>query len=258
VPTTHLWRVPEGWRAVDFISDLHLAENTPHTFAAFAAYLRETRADAVVILGDLFEVWVGDDARHAGFEADCARVLADASAQRVVAFMAGNRDFLLGADMLAACGVMHLSDPTLMQAFGQQMLLTHGDALCLSDTGYQQFRILVRGEAWQRDFLARPLAERRRIARGYREESQQHKMQQGTWVDVDKPAAVEWLQAAGCAEMIHGHTHRPADETLAPGFVRHVLSDWDLDLVDHPGSPPRAEVLRWQASGLMRIAPEAA
>jgi len=252
VPALHHWRAPEHWRAIDFLSDLHLAENTPRTFAAFAAHLRGTDADAVVILGDLFEVWVGDDARQFGFEADCAQVLADATSRRVVAFMAGNRDFLVGAQMLDACGVMHLPDPTLLDAFGEQVLLTHGDALCLSDTPYQQFRALVRSAEWQRDFLARSLPERRRIARGYREESQQNKMRKGTWVDLDKPAALGWLAAAGSTRMIHGHTHMPADETIAPGITRHVLSDWDLD---HPGAAPRAEVLRWQASGFARIAP---
>ena len=254
MPTIHQWRAPEDWRAIDFISDQHLAENTPRTIDAFAAHLRGTDADAVIILGDLFEVWVGDDARHFGFEADCVQVLADASAKRVMAFMAGNRDFLVGADMLLACGVKHLPDPTLLSAFGRDVLLTHGDELCLSDVGYQQFRALVRSADWQRDFLARPLVERRSLARAYREESQQHKMAQGTWVDVDKPAAVAWLEAAGSTCMVHGHTHRPADETMAPGFVRHVLSDWDLD---HAGGPARAEVLRWQPSGLSRIAPVA-
>ena len=254
MPTIHRWRAPDYWGAIDFISDLHLAENTPRTFEAFAAHMRGTGADAVIILGDLFEVWVGDDARHFGFEADCVQVLADASARRTVAFMAGNRDFLVGAEMLAACGVKHLPDPTLITAFGGNMLLTHGDELCLSDVGYQHTRALVRSAAWQRDFLARPLDERRRLARSYREESQQHKMQQGTWVDIDKPAALGWLDAAGSTRMIHGHTHMPGDETIAPGVVRHVLSDWDLD---HPGGPPRAQVLRWQASGVSRIAPAA-
>jgi UDP-2,3-diacylglucosamine hydrolase len=252
VPTPTAWRVPEHWRAIDFISDLHLAESTPRTFAAFAAHLRGTDADAVVILGDLFEVWVGDDARQFGFEADCTQLLADATSLRVVAFMAGNRDFLLGAQMLAECGLRYLPDPTLVQAFGDQVLLTHGDALCLSDIGYQQFRSLVRSPEWQEDFLGHSLPERRRIAAEYREESQQNKMRNGTWVDVDKPAALAWLRAAGSARMIHGHTHMPADETIAPGFVRHVLSDWDLD---DPAGTPRAQVLRWEASGLSRMPP---
>src|SRR6202008_4744964 len=86
---------PLTWRAIDFLSDLHLAEATPRTFAALATHLRCTEADAVFILGDLFEVWVGDDARHAGFEAECAAMLAEASAHRFIAFMAGNRDFLV-------------------------------------------------------------------------------------------------------------------------------------------------------------------
>ena len=248
------WRAPEHWRAIDFISDLHLADNTPRTFEAFAAHLRDTDSDAVVILGDLFEVWVGDDARQFGFEATCTQVLAGAASRRMLAFMAGNRDFLVGDEMLAACGVKHLPDPTVLVAFGARMLLTHGDALCLADTDYQQFRAQVRSEQWRSKFLAQPLDERRRIARHIRDESQRRKSQQASneWFDVDAPAAVEWLRAANANVMIHGHTHRPADAPLAPGFTRHVLSDWDLD---QPGASPRAEVLRWSASGLARVAP---
>jgi len=253
LPAFAQWQAPANWRSIDFISDLHLAENTPRTFEAFEAYLHGTPADAVVILGDLFEVWVGDDARHAGFEARCAHVLADAASRCTVAFMAGNRDFLVGTDMLAACGATALADPTVLNAFGQRLLLSHGDALCLSDTAYQRFRAQVRSSAWQRDFLAQPLPERRITARDIRDESQRRKQQAAAqWFDLDAAETLRWMHGAGTPVLIHGHTHMPASHELAPGFVRHVLSDWDLD---HAGAAPRAQVLRWQRSGLTRLAP---
>lgn len=246
---------PNGWQAIDFISDLHLAADTPLGFDAWSRYMRTTCADAVFILGDLFEVWVGDDSRHEGFEARCAEVLSDAAAQRSVAFMVGNRDFLVGAEMLAACGVMPLADPTVVTAFGERVLLTHGDSLCLADTDYQQFRAMVRGGAWQASVLARPLAERRTLAREVRHASEErHGSMLPEWLDLDLAVSVEWMRAARTPVLVHGHTHRPADQVLQPGCARHVLSDWDLD----HAATPRAEVLRWTRDGMRRIAPDTA
>jgi UDP-2,3-diacylglucosamine hydrolase len=244
---------PESWRAIDFLSDLHLSTATPHTFDALEGHLRFTDADAVFILGDLFDVWVGDDARHSDTEAHCAGMLSEAASRLFIAFMRGNRDFLVGRDMLLHCGINELHDPTVLCAFGQRLLLTHGDALCLSDTDYQAFRAETRSPAWQQKFLSQPLEKRREIARGIRAESERRKAAQhpAGWADVDGPAAIAWLQAADAPQMIHGHTHMPADHLLAPGLSRHVLSDWDFD---HPGAS-RADVLRWQADGLSRTAP---
>jgi UDP-2,3-diacylglucosamine hydrolase len=247
---------PAAWQRIDFISDLHLAAQTPRTFDAWQAYLLDTAADAVFILGDLFEVWIGDDSRHEGFEARGAAVLTAAAARRPVHFMVGNRDFLLGDQMLAACGVVPLADPTVLAAFGERTLLTHGDAWCIGDLPYQQFRRQVRDPAWQAQVLSRPLAERRLMARGLRSESERQAMQHaGEWFDVDAPTALRALADSGAATLVHGHTHRPATETLAPGVLRHVLSDWDLD---HE-SARRAEVLRWEAgSRWTRLRPDAA
>jgi UDP-2,3-diacylglucosamine hydrolase len=245
---------PGAWRAIDFISDLHLTEATPRTFAAWADYLRRSTADTIVILGDLFEVWVGDDARHEGFEARCVEVLAEASARRPMAFMAGNRDFLVGADLLEACGLQRLEDPTVVEAFGTRVLLSHGDAMCIADVPYQQFRRVVRSPDWQRGFLVKPLAERRALGRAMRSESERQKAEVPADVDVDIETALAAMAAAAAPTLVHGHTHRPGDEALAPGRLRRVLSDWDLDDGDHP----RAEVLRWEAAGFTRLAPEAA
>jgi UDP-2,3-diacylglucosamine hydrolase len=240
-----------AWRSIEFISDLHLSEQQPRTVAAWAEYLRNSRADAIYILGDLFEVWIGDDARQPGrFEQQAAEVLADASSRRAMGFMAGNRDFLLGAQMLQACGVAALPDPSLLSAWGQRVLLTHGDALCLADEAYQTFRREVRSESWRRDFLGQPLATRERLARQMRDASEANKRRQhrADWGDVDGAAAVAWMHAAGSRSLVHGHTHRPGSELLAPGYTRHVLSDWDCD-----AAPRRAQVLRLTRDGFARF-----
>ncbi len=241
---------PPTCRAVDFISDLHLCEAMPRTFDAFAAHMRHTSADAVFILGDLFEVWVGDDARQRVFEAHCVQVLAEAACHRHLAFMAGNRDFLLGPAMLHDSGLAGLPDPTVLVAWGERVLLSHGDALCLGDFPYQAFRQEVRGAAWQQQFLAKPLPERLQIAAEIRKASASRQRFDGDGsADVDAAEAVRWMHAMGTAEMVHGHTHRPGSNMLAPGLERHVLSDWDLDHAH------RAEVLRLTPSGFERLPP---
>lgn len=244
---------PAQWQRIDFISDLHLADDTPHAFAAWRDYLLGTSASAVFILGDLFEAWIGDDARHEGFEAQGAAVLRASAARRRLFFMVGNRDFLLGVEMLAACGVEGLPDPTLLSAFGERVLLTHGDAWCIGDVPYQQFRAQVRNPAWQAQVLARPLAQRRLMARSLRSESERAAAaHQGQWFDVDAATALHSMALNRAPTLVHGHTHRPATESLGPGFVRHVLSDWALD---HDGAPARAEVMRWEAGRWTRLAP---
>lgn len=244
---------PAGWRAVDFISDLHLCQGLPATLQAWERHLRHTSADAVFMLGDLFDAWVGDDARSRPFERHCVDVLAQAAGRRQLAFMAGNRDFLVGSGLLRAAGMLGLADPTVLVAWGRRVLLSHGDALCLADLPYQAFRVEVRSPRWQADFLAQPLAERLDIAAEMRRNSTARRRVDGDAdVDVDAAAALRWLQAADAADLVHGHTHRPGSHTLAPGLQRHVLSDWNLD------TAARAEVLRLTRQGFERIPPTAA
>lgn len=243
---------PAHWRAIDFVSDLHLSTALPATFDAWRSHLLHTPADAVFILGDLFEVWVGDDARGEGFEQQCVDVLAEAASRRAVGFMAGNRDFLVGPALLREAGLIGLPDPTVLSAWGQRVLLSHGDALCLADTDYQAFRREVRSPAWQAAFLARPLAERRAVAADIRRRSRAlHAFDGRADVDVDTACAVAWMHGMGTAELVHGHTHRAGSNDLAPGFKRHVLGDWDLD----DAARPRAEVLRLGRDGFVRLAP---
>lgn len=246
---------PSNWRCIDFLSDLHLRQADNPTFRAFEQHLLHSRADALFILGDLFEAWVGDDARDDPFEQRCLAILRQASQTRFVGFMHGNRDFLVGADCLRDHGVVALQDPTLLIAFDQRVLLTHGDAWCLADTAYQAYRAQVRSPQWQATVLGQPLAARRELAAKIRatSDAQRAMSEPETWADVDTRTAVQSLQAAQARVLIHGHTHRPGRHELAPGLMRWVLSDWDLD-----AQPPRADVLRLSASGLARIAPERA
>jgi len=243
---------PARWQQVDVISDLHLKDSDSATFSAWQHYLARTTADAVFILGDLFEVWVGDDAlgtptrRHMSFEASCQQVLAHAAKRLSLYFMHGNRDFLLGDAFARGACMTLLSDPTTLLFDQRCWLLTHGDALCLDDTDYQQFRANVRTRAWCEAFLAKPLAERQRLAQGMRAQSESIKASTHTLVDVDKTAAVAWLQASGASKLIHGHTHQPGHEVLQadaqPPLERWVLSDWDAN-----ADPPRLQVLRINA-----------
>jgi len=249
------FEAPASWRAIDLLSDLHLAENTPEVFEAWAAHLRNTDADAVFILGDLFEVWIGDDMAERGFEARCVEVLSSASARRMVGFMPGNRDFLVGDAMLEQSGVVRLADPTVVVAFGARVMLSHGDALCIDDVGYQRYRSIVRRPLVQQAFGMLPFATRSAIGRALRRRSGRHAPgDQSRFIDVDRDAALAWLRDADAATLVHGHTHAAATHALSPGAVRHVLSDWELD----GSSAPRAEILRWSAGGFARIAPVAA
>jgi UDP-2,3-diacylglucosamine hydrolase len=234
-------QAPSHWNAIDFISDLHLQASEMATFNAWQHYLQRTTADAVFILGDLFEVWVGDDAVEVtdSFEQLCAQTLRKASQRLAVFILQGNRDFLMGQALMEVAGATLITDPTVLSFAGQRWLLTHGDALCLADTAYLAFRQQVRGKDWQTAFLAQPLTERQALARQMRGQSETRKQTNTDYADVDSDAATQWLQIANANTMIHGHTHRPNHHALDATHSRWVLSDWDLD-----HTPTRADVLR--------------
>jgi UDP-2,3-diacylglucosamine hydrolase len=238
-------RAPLRWGCVDFISDLHLQAQEMQTFTAWVAYMDRTAADAIFMLGDLFEVWVGDDvlADPNTFEARCAAVIARTSRRCNLYVMHGNRDFLMGSAMMQHCGATLIDDPTVLEFGGRRWLLAHGDAQCLDDVAYQQFRVRVRSPQWQDDFLSKPLRERQAIARQMRQLSETKKQQRVGYADVDTAAVMQLLEAHHANGMIHGHTHRPGRHPLGAHLERLVLSDWDLG-----ADPPRAEVLRLQAT----------
>ena len=243
-------QAPSQWRCADFISDLHLQAAERATFAAWAGYMQTTQADAVFILGDLFEVWVGDDAALAAgsFEAECVAVLRAAGQRLALFIMPGNRDFLMGPGLMRSCAATALPDPTLLCFSGERILLSHGDALCVDDLEYQNFRRQVRSSSWQQQFLARPLEERQAIARGIRQQSTSRKQGSAQYADVDTSAALALMAQHQTSRLIHGHTHQPAEHALAPGLVRTVLSDWDVAAM-----PPRSQVLRLRASGPAQV-----
>jgi len=243
----HRFDAPAQWRTIELLSDVHLQPEAPRTFDAWSEQMRGSDADAVFILGDLFEAWVGDDSRAEPFEHRVAEVLRATTRRKTVAFMPGNRDFMLGQAMLDHCGMRALPDATVLHAFGRRTVLSHGDALCLEDAEYQKFRAVVQDPAWREAALRLPLAERRARARSMRDASTAHQAQRSSalWADVDTGAALRLLDAAGSDTLIHGHTHRPGRAMLSPTAVRHVLSDWDFD-----GATPRGNVIRLTAHGV--------
>ena len=247
----------QHWETVDLISDLHLCESQPATFEVWQRYMSSTTAGAVFILGDLFEVWVGDDSIRSdlspqssdvNFEERCALVLQAAGKRLNLYVMHGNRDFLVGTQMMATCNATFLADPTVLTFHQQRCLLTHGDMLCLADTQYLAFRDVVRQPAWQQAQLAKPLAERQAMGRHMRLESQKNQQHLLEYADVDDAAAIAWLKASDAKTMIHGHTHKPGTHDLGNGFERVVMTDWDLT-----ATPARAEVLQLSTTGLKRI-----
>ena len=252
----HHWHAPEHWRAIDFVSDLHLSPALPRTLDAFVHWLGHTRADAVCLLGDVFELWVGDDSCTLPFEGRVTARLAAAAQRLPIHFMPGNRDFLIGDAMRAAAGLQPLGDPCCLHAWGRRWVLAHGDAQCLDDAEYQAFRRQVRDPDWQRSFLAQPLQSRLDTAQRMRAASRARRAGAVESVgDLDADACRMLLDGAGCTTLIHGHTHRPARHDLGQGCQRWVLSDWDLD----DTQAPRAELLRLRHDGtLARLTPEQA
>ncbi len=219
-----------------FIADLHLSERQPATLARFLRFAREVAAThrELVILGDLFEYWAGDDDLDSGIGRTVAGALHTLGAHGVSVFvMHGNRDLLLGRGFAQAARVALLADPTVAELSGRRILLAHGDVYCTRDDDYQRFRERVRDPDWQRQFLSKPLAERRAFVGAARAASEAGKRMKPTDImDVTPEAIDAALRAAGLATMIHGHTHRPAVHRWAldgRAAERWVLSDWDFD-----------------------------
>jgi UDP-2,3-diacylglucosamine hydrolase len=220
-----------------FISDLHLCPSRPVVNEMFFRFLRThaPKADALYILGDLFEYWIGDDDMDTGLNAEVVaalRALSDAGTP--VQFMHGNRDFLIGERFAEASGVQLLADPTLVELHGKRVLLMHGDTLCTDDVEYQRFRTMVRSPEWQSAFLARPLDERRREVEEMRRRSEASKREKPMAImDVSQSAVEQTLRIFAYPPLlIHGHTHRPGQHAVVVdghACVRRVLSDWHDD-----------------------------
>ena len=214
------------------ISDLHLDESRPDITRAFFDFLerRAAGAEALYILGDFFEVWVGDDD-----DAPLAAEVADAlgrfsSGGAELYLMHGNRDFLLGQDFAHRCGAILLPDPSLVTLAGQKVLLMHGDSLCTRDQEYMAFRQQARDPQWQQALLAKPLEERRQIAAQIRAVSKSMNSRKAEDIMDVTPSEVEAaMRQHGVHTLIHGHTHRPARHQLevdGEPAERIVLGDW--------------------------------
>jgi UDP-2,3-diacylglucosamine hydrolase len=228
-----------------FLSDLHIDAGSPEITRQFVGIVDgEARdAEALYILGDLFESWVGDDAAdpHQAIAIDALKSLTDAGVPCFV--MHGNRDFLLGAGFCARSGARLLPDPVILNLYGEPVLVMHGDALCTDDLPYQRLRATVRDPDWQRQFLALSVAARRSLAGAARVGSQVHTAQlEYTIADVNPDSVKAALRAAGTSTLLHGHTHRPAIHPFSMdgrACTRIVLGDW------HVG----ASLLRWDPAG---------
>ena len=217
-----------------FVSDLHLDPARPEITALFGRFLDgEARdADALYILGDLFEAWVGDDDPSEAGAVVADRLHALTRSGVPTYFIRGNRDFLLGETYAQRCGMTVLDDPTLVDLYGTPTLLLHGDLLCTDDTAYQQFRTQTRARHWQAQFLAQPLAARLAFAEQARAASKARygelvaSGQFETITDVTPATVQTWFARYGVRRMIHGHTHRPAIHDEGHGRTRIVLGDW--------------------------------
>ncbi len=215
-----------------FVSDLHLCPSRPAINQTFFDFLRgpAARAEALYILGDLFEYWAGDDDddEFNGSVLSALRTLSDSGV--ALYLMHGNRDFLIGERFGAACRARLLPDPILLTLYGTPTLLMHGDTLCTEDTGYQQFRAKVRNPEFQQQFLTQPVTTRKEIIAGLRAENTEKKQLKSEAIMDVTPAAVEAvLREYRYPRLIHGHTHRPArHQHVVDGHQceRWVLADW--------------------------------
>ncbi len=228
-----------------FISDLHLDAGEPRTIRRFLDFIdaEALAAHALYILGDLFEAWIGDDDDDAHLQPIVAALARVTRAGVPCAVMHGNRDFLLGARFCAATGCRLLGDHERIDLYGEPVLLTHGDLLCTDDTRYMALRAQLRDPRWQSEFLAKPLAERRKIAADLRELSATEIAAKSYDImDVNQRTVEQTMRDFEVSLLLHGHTHRPAVHRFTldgKPAARIVLGAW------HDG----AAIVRWSESG---------
>jgi UDP-2,3-diacylglucosamine hydrolase len=218
-----------------FISDLHLDDSRPEITKLFLTFLSETApyAEALYILGDLFEAWVGDDETSAIANEVRSAIRKLAKHDVPVFFMRGNRDFLIGRTFATDCALTLLPDPCVIDLYGTPTLLMHGDLLCTDDKAYLAFRAQVRNAAWQSQFLSQPINARHAFAAQARKASQQHQSglisMQENITDVNQRSVEALMLQYGVKRLIHGHTHRPAIHSFVTKEISHqriVLGDW--------------------------------
>lgn len=232
---------------IHFISDLHLTQDRPDITQWFLAYLDslDHQVSALYILGDLFDVWVGDDDNSEPNQTVKTALKQTTEKNIQVYFIAGNRDFLIGQTFFQDTGVMCLKDHHVIDLFGQRALLMHGDLLCSDDVEYLQFRQMSHSEQWQQGMLSKPLEERLLIAQQYRLESKKNKAEKTLDImDVNAQTVEQTMAAHGVQLLIHGHTHRPDVHQITVNDKparRVVLAEWDT----------KASVLDWSKHGFV-------
>jgi len=220
-----------------FISDLHLQEAQPAITAAFLAFMEQQAPHArqLYLLGDLFEYWAGDDDIDEPYHQQIIAAIRRVSDAGVAVFwIAGNRDFLVGQGFAQAAGLTLLPETHVTDIGGQRVVVLHGDAQCTDDVKYMEFRAMVRQPAWQQQFTAMPLAQRKAIIAGMRESSRKEQGAKSYEIMDVNPQAISGVFAqTGAKVMIHGHTHRPALHRIGE-LRRYVLPDWEPQ-----ATPPR-------------------
>lgn len=216
-------------RKTYFIADLHLSENRPHLTELFVSFMQHQapQADAVYILGDLFDFWIGDDETSALITVVLQQIRKLTDNGVPCYFIHGNRDFLLGEKFAGQCGLILLPEYQVIDLYGEKTLICHGDTLCTDDVSYQQFRRKVHQRWRQRLFLWLPLKVRLKIAEKIRAKSKSDKRHKSAEImDVNPGFVLKTFERFSVNKMIHGHTHRQNIHQIPPHFVRIVLGDW--------------------------------
>lgn len=211
-----------------FVSDLHLDAQETETSKRLLHFLkaRGDNARALYILGDLFEVWLGDDDPADGLE-PVIKALQDYSSRHDLYLCHGNRDFLIGNDFASCIGATLIDDPTIIELNGHKAALMHGDLLCTDDVDYQNFRKMVRTPEWRHQFTSKPLQERQNIAHDLRARSAEAMSNKKEDImDVNAQTVKDTFANLGVDTLIHGHTHRPGIHTYDDRLERFVLGDW--------------------------------
>ncbi len=218
-----------------FFSDIHLSADKPNLSALLLSYLKQIGKDVtdIYVMGDLFEVWLGDDAIHPEYH-PILQAFKLLSQRLNLYFIAGNRDFLIGDKFSKLTGFKILHDPTVIDLFGVPTLLLHGDLLCTDDHKYMAFRQMVRQSIWQKEFLALPINQRIELAKNVREESVLQSAQKTAVImDANLATIKDYCKSHQVTQLIHGHTHRPSVNTISSedsSITRYVLGDWIDDV----------------------------
>ncbi len=231
--------------ATYFISDIHLSANREDINKRFVFFLENQLSDAehLYILGDLFDIWLGDDMSPEYYSTQLNTLRHVTEKGVSISIMQGNRDFLLGEKFIEQLGCTLITDPTIIDLYGTTTVLTHGDILCTDDVDYQAFRREIRKPEAQSIFLSLPPQERMATAQKYREESLNQTAKKSSEImDVNQDSVAQFMTEQGVTQLIHGHTHRPnKHEFILEGkpAVRWVLSDWDKN----------GQALKWTQTG---------